>query len=142
MRTIISLIFATVTSILLVFFAINIIPNSGGEIAPVVTFRYTTSIKELTNMVKVGDVIVDDMQNPIMKVASVSIRSLNSAIVTPTGEVKVVDNPQVWEVTFTARGINKGIIPNFIIGGSVYLESNRWRKLVRVIDIQNQGGNQ
>jgi hypothetical protein len=136
MKLLLNLIGAVITGLLIVGLAIWIVPTTSGSMAPTVVFRYTTSIPEVAHMVKPGDVIIDTMRNPIMKVASVSIHSLQSAIVMPSGTVGIIDNPQVWEITFKATAFHEGIIPNFVIGGSLYIETPRWRKLVRVIEME------
>ena len=103
--------------------------------APTVMFRYTTSSPELSHIVKVDDVIIDYLGKPYMKVSSVSITSIPKAIILPSGTVGIVNNPTQWEVIFTAIPIDTGIVPPFITGGSMYVESKRWRKLVRVIRV-------
>ncbi|GEM_PF-2324560 len=138
MKLLLNFIGAVITGLLIIGLAIWIIPSTNGNTAPTVVFRYTTSIPEVAHMVKPGDVIIDTMRNPIMKVASVSIHSLQSAIVMPSGTIGIVDNPQVWEITFKAIPFQEGIIPNFVIGGSIYIETPRWRKLVRVIEMEGR----
>ncbi|UZN22738.1 hypothetical protein GM182_02150 [bacterium 3DAC] len=138
MKLFFNLIAAVIISFMILGLAIWMVPSTAGHTAPTVVFRYTTSIPEIAHMVKPGDIIIDTMRNPIMKVASVSVQSLKSAMVMPSGTIRIIDNPQVWEITFKAVPLHEGLIPKFVIGGSVYIETPRWRKLVRVIEMEGE----
>ncbi len=136
MRLTLTLVASAILSAFIIGLAIWIIPSTTNNIVPAATFRYTTSIPELAHMVKIGDLIIDSMNNPIMKVSSVSIRPLKVAMIAPSGTVRIINDPQVWEVIFKANPINKGIVPPMVLGGSLYIQTPRWKKLVRVIELE------
>lgn len=135
MRTAVNIVVAIFSTVLIIGLALWMVPSSNGMVSPTVIFRYTTSIAETAHMVKVGDVILDSLQKPYMKVASVTIRHIKETLITPSGTLTTIDNPGEWEVIFKATPFGKGILPNFVIGGSMYIETPRWKKLVRVIEV-------
>ncbi len=136
MKTLVNILTAALLTALIIGLAMWMVPSSNGEVAPTVIFRYTTSIPETAHMVKVGDVILDSLQKPYMKVASVTVRHIREALITPSGTATTIDNPAEWEVIFKTVPFGKGILPKFVVGGSMYIETPRWKKLVRVIEVE------
>jgi len=136
MKTFINIAVAILGTAFIILLAMWLVPTTQESLPPTVVFRYTTSIPELSHMIKPGDLLIDSMGNAYMKVASVSVKSMNTAVVDPSGKIAIVPNPQKWEIIFKAIPIGEGIVPKFIIGGSLYIRSPRWRKLVRVINME------